>query len=252
MTHTLTHPQTHTPRVIDIHGHLGNWPFPIPASNAEGLVALIRRAGIERLVISSALGVVYDFRAGNPEAAEAVKKHPELYAYVVVNANYLEESRREMDHYLAQEKFVGVKIHTSYQGRASDSPENLRLLEEVSKRGKPVLLHGSGLPESIRAAEKFPELPIIFAHAGGPLPQAAEAAARLPNVYLEFCASTQPYGRVREAVAIAGAEKVLFGSDVDLILPEFVLGAYQEAGLSEEQAERVFWSNAVKLFHLEE
>ena len=50
----------------------------------------------------------------------------------------------------------------------------------------------------------------------------------------------------------AGAEKVLFGSDVDLILPEFVLGAYQEAGLSEEQAEKVFWSNAVRLFHVKE
>lgn len=240
------------PRIFDVHGHLGNWPFPIPACSAEGLVGLIRRAGIERLIISSALGVVYDFRAGNLVAAEAVVKHPELFAYVVVNANYLKESCEEMDHFLDMEKFVGVKIHADYQGRTSDSPENLRLLEEVAKRGRPALLHGSALSESLRAVERFPELPIVLAHGGYPWQHAAEAAACLPNLFLEFAASAQPFGRVRGAVEIAGAGKVLFGSDVDLILPEFVLGAYQEAELSEEQAEKVFWSNAVKLFHLKE
>jgi len=239
-------------RIIDIHGHVGNWPFPIPPSSAEGLVNILRRAGIERLIISSALGVVYSFKEGNLVAAEAVERHPQLLAYVVVNANYPEESCQEMDRHLDTDKFVGVKIHTDYQGRASDSPENLRLLEEVAKRGRPVLLHGSSLAESVRAVERFPELPIILAHGGGPMPEAAEAAARLPNLYLEFAASTQPYGRVRSAVEIATPEKILFGSDVDLISPDFVLGAYQEAGLTEEQLEKVCWTNAVKLFNLKE
>jgi predicted TIM-barrel fold metal-dependent hydrolase len=211
---------------------------------------------LDRLIISSAPGIVYDFREGNRQVAEAVEKHPELYAYVVVNANYLEESCREMDHYLGVGKFVGVKIHTSYQGRASDSAENLRLLEAVAKRGRPVLLHGSTQQESLRAVERFPELPIILAHAGNPWRESwqrvAEGGASLPNLFIEFAASTQFYSRIRGVVDIAGAEKVLFGSDTDLISPSFVHGAYEEAGLNEEESEKVFWANAVRLFSIKE
>jgi hypothetical protein len=239
-------------RIFDIHGHIGYWPFPIPPSSPDEVVGLIRRAGIERLIVSSTLGLLYDFREGNRAANEAVKNHPELLAYVVVNANYLEESCQEMDRYLNRDKFVGVKVHTVLQGRTSDSPENLRLLEEVAKRGRPVLLHGSELSETLRAVKRFPELPIILAHGGIPPEKAAEAAANFDNLFLDFAGSCQPHRRIKRAVEIAGAEKILFGSDVNIVSVEFVLGAYQEAGLDEQQAEKVFWTNAIRLFNIEE
>ena len=128
-------------RPIDVHAHYGKWPFPIPERDAEGLLRLMDESGIETCLLSSALAIVYDMREGNRRLAEAIRPcHPRLRGYVTVNANYLTESCEEMHRYLDGERFVGVKIHPSYQGRAAASAENLRLVEEVAKRRRPLLI----------------------------------------------------------------------------------------------------------------
>ena len=55
---------------------------------------------------------------------------------------------------------------------------------------------------------------------------------------------------VRAAVAIAGPDRLLWGSDAPLLEPSFVLGTYRDAGLAPDALERVFWGNAAALFGL--
>jgi len=242
-------------RLVDVHAHYGKWPFPIPERDAQGLLRLMDESDIEICLLSSTLAIVYDMREGNRRLAEAIRPcHPRLRGYVTVNANYLTESCEEMDRYLDGERFLGVKIHPSYQGRSAASAENLRLVEEVAKRRRPLLIHTMGegaVQETLDLARRFPELTVVFGHGGGDAwEQAAREAGRMNNVYLEFCASHCERLKVPEGVRLAGAHKVMFGSDLDLISPHFVRGMYDSALLAENQRSQVYRDNAVRLFAL--
>ena len=133
--------------IIDVHCHLGRWQFPLPDGGAAGLLALMRQAGVDRAVISSAQAIVYDLSGGNRSLAEAIAGHPELLGYVVVNPNYLEQSCRELDRYYALPNFVGAKIHMFYSQDTTRSSSGQALLrggggarqaaENSRRRGRP-------------------------------------------------------------------------------------------------------------------
>jgi predicted TIM-barrel fold metal-dependent hydrolase len=242
-------------QLVDVHAHYGKWPFPIPERDVQGLLRLMDDADIEICLLSSALAIVYDMREGNRRLAEAIRPcHPRLRGYVTVNANYLTESCEEMDRYLDGDRFVGVKVHPSYQARSAASAENVRLVEEVAKSRRPLLIHtmgASAVSETLDLARRFPELPILFGHGGGDAwEQAAREASQMNNLYLEFCASHCEYLKVPEGVRLAGAHKIMFGSDLDLISPHFIRGMYDAAPLTEHQRSQVYRENAVQLFGL--
>ncbi len=109
-------------RIIDTHGHLGKWPFPQANVSAGQAVERLRRLGIERLIVSSGLAIVYDFREGNRVLAEEIAPYPELLGYVTLNLNYPRESEQELDRHLANPKFVGAKIHPLYCRQKASSP----------------------------------------------------------------------------------------------------------------------------------
>ncbi len=243
-------------KVIDAHAHYGRWFFPIFADSIDDIRLLMRKNGIEYCALSSSLGIVYDFREGNAELARIIEGMTMFLGYVVINPNYPEESKREMDKYLGRGNFVGVKFHSAYTGRALDDPATIELLRYAwEKFEKCALLHvwGERSVEAVRrVAEEIPEMPLILGHMGGPYdwPEAAELARQFGNVYLETCGSALPPERVKEAVERAGAEKVLFGSDMTLINPALMLGNILGCGLKPSELERVLYWNAKELFGL--
>lgn len=239
---------------IDVHGHLGVWNFPIPGGTAANLVRLCRRHDIAKVAVSSVLALCYDMAAGNSEVAQAVSGHEELLGYVYCNPRYLPESVAEMDRYLPTDGFVGVKIHANYSATTNGDQRMQDLMAEVAQRARVVKIHGDG-PDAIgwmgRYAERHPDLAIIMAHAyGGSYLEAAAMAARYPNLYVEFCSSWAGAGKVRHALDLCGPRQVLFGTDMDLIDPTFVLGSYEEATMTEAEQQAVYWDNPVRVLGL--
>ena len=92
----------------------------------------------------------------------------------------------------------------------------------------------------------------MIAHGGlgTPSVEGARVAAGTDNVHLEFASSFANLATVRAAVAIAGPERLMWGSDAPLLEPAFVLGTYLDAGLAPDALERVFWGNAAALYGL--
>jgi predicted TIM-barrel fold metal-dependent hydrolase len=78
--------------------------------------------------------------------------------------------------------------------------------------------------------------------------EGAQLAASHDRVYLELSSSFAHLPTVRAAVAIAGADRLLWGSDGPLLEPAFVLGTYLDAGLPAHDLDRVLWANAADLF----
>lgn len=236
---------------IDVHAHLGPWRFPVVTRTTETMLDYARRYHLEKVIISSALGIVYDMAEGNRELKELIDPHPELLGYVVTNPNQVEESAAEMDRYYRYPNFVGAKIHGEYSGTPTASDRMADLFAEIAKRGRPVKIHNAG-PGWLAAlrdlARKHRDLPIIIAHGGGWGTGPFVRDER--NVYLEYCGSGSSPGLIEEGLASVGPRRLLFGTDQDLFDPAYAFGKYHDAGFTPSQAEQVMHANAERLFGL--
>jgi len=222
------------------------------------MVANMRRRGIDRAIVSSVLAITHDPRPGNRALADAIAAHPELFGYVAVAINNLEESRQQLDTYLRQPRFVGVKVevHPIYCLQELSSYDGQTLMRAVAEYGKPVLVHThTSQLESpwnvVPVARAHPHLPIIMAHMGGDAWWQGIAAARqAANLYIDPWGTCIDSDKIGVAVRELGAEKMLFGSDYGLFEPAYTLGMLEDADISAEQRELILHGNAERVFGL--
>lgn len=238
--------------IIDVHGHLGPWPFPMRNPDADCVRDLAGRWGITKTILSHTKAIVNDFVEGNAELAESIAGSDDLYGYVTINSNYVEESIREIDKYLHLPSFVGVKYHPGYAAVSIDSPATFKIAEHFADRKTPFLIHTWGASEVAkvgRLAQQFPGLPIIMGHGGATgWREAIDVIKNSPNVYTEFCNSATDPAKARETIDAVGAERVLFGTDAGLFDPAFCMGLYEEAEMTLDEQSAILHDNAAKLF----
>ena len=241
--------------IIDIHSHYGKWPFPLRGRGVDFTLDLMKRRGINRTIMSSSLSIVYDFTAGNKQMADAIEGHPELLGYVTVNPNYFDASCRELEKYFKKPNFVGAKMHPMYNRLDGNSRQTRKLAQKIAEYGKPLLIHtfGRGEPAKMfELARDCPNLKIIMGHAGGDdWRGAVEVLRQTPNTYMEFCATVHETDKVRRSVDAVGADRIMFGTDLDLINPAFTAGVYEESSLTTDEKERILYKNAMELFGIE-
>ena len=106
-----------------------------------------------------------------------------------------------------------------------------------------------------RLIQNFPELKVVCAHWCGGLPFYAlmpEVAEALSNVYFDTAASPFLYHDTifKHVVEIAGADKILFGSDYPLIKQNRIVKSIHSLGFSEETKSMILGGNAKRLLSL--
>jgi predicted TIM-barrel fold metal-dependent hydrolase len=108
------------------------------------------------------------------------------------------------------------------------------------------------LPVSILAelGRRYPETSFIFAHAGGIWEKAFQAVAPYPNLNVDVCGFDPERGVVEKAVAMLGAERVLFGSDAPGRSYAAQVAKVKYADLSEPERQLVLGGNAARLLGL--
>jgi predicted TIM-barrel fold metal-dependent hydrolase len=156
----------------------------------------------------------------------------------------------------------GLKIHPILQRIPPEDSFYFDLLEAFAPYGKPVEAHtgefsyyitedGYSCFGEARRFEKliaaFPGIPFIMVHMGLYYPERAlDLARRYENVYLET--SFQPLRVVREAIQVAGRERVFFGSDWPESNQKYALSiARKAAGEDSELKERLTGGNILAL-----
>ena len=95
---------------------------------------------------------------------------------------------------------------------------------------------------------RHPELPIILGHGMGE--DGVELAQKTRNVYVELSGSYPETGAVRSAIDRAGADRIVFGADQDVIVPAFAMGIYYEASMSHEEDQKVMAGNARRILRM--
>jgi len=242
----------------------------------DELLRELDRAGIERAVL---LGWYWENPATcagqNRFLAACVRAHPDRLAGCATlhpaagPGETLGELNRARD-----DGLCGLgELSPHSQGFAVDDPVFRAVLQRAAELRMPVTLHATDprgrsypgrietpLADFVRLVGEFPRTNFILAHWGGLLPllEPSLRPAELPNLYFDTAASPLLYGFDiwERFLPVAGAERVLFGSDHPLDLyprspGESGLGRLLAEARAGGADERVLGENATRLFRAE-
>ena len=248
--------------VVDFHTHAGSWGRHGLYHELERYIQIMDAAGIDK----SLLNCIFfgDARRGNDTVASIVDKHPDRFIPVAfVTPHYPEETIAELERAFDVISAKFLKIYPPYYGRSIDDPGFFHIFEWLDDRGLAVMSHAkssSDPPEVtienkfVALAKRFPNVKWVLAHAGGGGPNqedAVNAAKAVPTVYLETATERDAYGDIEYIVENAGAERVLFGTDMSLFDARFEIGKIVTANISDEAKQQILGLNAIKLLGLE-
>jgi predicted TIM-barrel fold metal-dependent hydrolase len=233
--------------ILDAHGHVGRWPdFLIPDPSAEGLVATMDRLGVTAMGISDLLGVGPDAVEGNRRALATAASYPGRFGVWLVYNPHHRTPLSEGPH------VWGVKLHPEVHQCRLDDP----LYEPVWELGVPVLAHSQtdspwcDPAQFATVAARHPGVPLLMGHSGLWQYGFARAAALVedhPNVVLEVCGSRITGRWVARLVQLAGADRVVFGSDACFLDLRVGLGRVMLAPLTEADRALVLGDNLARI-----
>ncbi len=256
--------------VIDIHAHIGSFRgFDL---KTETLLSNIRRFNIRLALISNIDGahlpgttLNLDENSANQMTLQTVQEYPGLLrALAWARPTDPDGSPANIEPFLRDHGFVGVKLHPEMNQFAADDTLVDGYLELCAKYEVPAVFHcgavgsNSGPEKIYTAAKRHPTVAVIFYHMGftGAYQQAISVVkesivAKDANLYLGT-AQADPHF-VLAAVKELGADRVLFGTDATYYgqnhyeeYTDFVKLLHEN--LSESDFAKVMHGNAIKLF----
>lgn len=237
--------------VIDMHGHVGRYAYPIPDLSTARLTEVMDRIHVSRIVCSHMQCMSTDTVWGNSEVLRHMRESDgRILGYVAVFPSSPDTVRDQVTSWIAQ-GFTGLKFHDSNRFRYDD-PAYEPAYRLAHDHAMPVLLHTWGdaaeFAAAIRAAKAYPDLTIILAHGGSQHPddyiQTVQAA---PNIVLDTCFSRCPLGLIEYLVKGAGEENVVFGSDAYFYSLTQQLGKVMGAELSDSVKQRILRENGERI-----
>ncbi len=246
--------------IIDIHAHLGtSWlgwsPINIDAARLNDLYA---EFGIDKACINSWL-LCYDPVLGNTEIAEAVSQFPDRFiGFGVISPRYGsgKDVQAEIDRCIQELGFKGLKLHPTLNEYYADSPVVYPVVEKAIHYDVPMLFHtwsdSHSNPRNIDGlAKRYPGAKFILGHMGGDdWLDAIYIAGAHENVYLDTTDSHGDLLVMKTAVEVAGADKILFGTDAPAINIPSEMAKVQHALISEDAKKKILGKNAARLLKL--
>lgn len=248
--------------IVDAHAHLGPYRnFYIPENDAAGLVRVMDRCGVAITCLSAHMALGPDWIAGNRLTAEAVAQFPDrLVGQAVANPHQPERIAAELAFTFDQLGFRAVKLHPDLAAYSIDGDGYRPAFEFAAERGCLVLVHSFHAsrycdpPMFGKLAERYPNIPIMLVHSGSmtaAFPGAIAVAKAHPNLYLDLSGSYNTGPWIVRLVREAGAERVIFSSDIPFIDLRYCLGRVLFAGLNPAEQALVLGGNIRRLLKLE-
>jgi len=254
---------------------------------SDRLVGNMDRLGIDVSVVVSSIDLSDEL------LAKMIQKHSDrligfTYGFPSLNPELIERELEALDRGIKDFGFKGIKLLPLFQALPFDSPALRPILEKADELRVPVMLdcwpiyrfdsvtsdprfQGLKAYEGITSdyhnlirftssslLDSLSNLTIIAAHCGGGafLFPDAIGEKKMRQIYFDTAGIHSKYGlrRIRMAVDLIGAEKILFGSD-DWIedchcTQEVMLNAIKQLGLSGEEERKILGENATKILNL--
>jgi len=261
---------------IDVHCHLQVASvIPVRCLSVEESERERERFNIDVSIVSATAAYTDDMNEGNQQMLETVGASGHMLGSVVVNPHHLEDSIRWLDVAVKDPRIAHVTVHPVSTYERYGSAGWIRLFAEVAARrlalffntpgddlyrrspyeakyGHLMRLRGAGDDEVAmlkRTGELFPQMPIVIGHGHGE--EGLELARACGNIYLELCSSYPEQNVYRRVIDLIGADRVLFGTDLEAFSPAFVLGSLWEADPTEQEQRQILRENALRILDLD-
>ncbi len=244
-------------QVIDFHGHVGRWDRYGMKDDPALLLRAMDAAGID---LSCVFHIFHpDGTTGNDLTARFVAQHPDRFVgFIYVSPLMPERMLPELARASDELGFAAIKLYPPYTPWPLNEAMWLPIYEFADARELAVLFHTDTGPQSLpkyvgEIAPRYPRANFVIGHAGNIPPareQAIAAAQANPNVYLETCSTFRTPGVIEQLVNEAGADRVIFGSDLPLMDPRPQLGKILTANISDAAKRLLIGDNARRLLRL--
>jgi len=243
---------------IDFHGHQGRWDVVGMWDEPSHMLAAMDSVGIERACVFNIFHP--DSRLGHDRLHRFIQAHPTRFIGFAYCTPMLPRDRMmsELERAIGQLGFAAIKIYPLYGEIAMNDARWEPVYQFANDRGLAVISHTGSQPSVepklvMDVAPRFPRANFVVAHAGN-LPaqrsQAITAARTFANVYIETCTTFRGPGVIEQLVDGAGADKVIYGSDMPLMDPRCQIGRIITAQLSEADKRMILGGNARKLLRI--
>lgn len=243
--------------IFDAHVHIGrNTMFHVDI-DADQLVAVADRAGIDKMLVTEFSALLYDSYEGNELMRKFHKKHPDrIFPYYTVSTPRCGQKLiDDLDRYINDYGFVGLKIYSTPPTHKMVDPYMYPLLEKAVAHRIPVLSHCNA-DECEVVLARIPDLMLINAHMNGS-PQGAgdwqrsiAAAKACPSLILDTTTSSFDNAMIETAVEELGPERIVYGSDTPLLDPVLQIAKVKYAEISDAAKALILGGNIERILGL--
>jgi len=227
----------------DCHGHFGGRfsHYHVPDGTLEGTIAEMDRLGVERILLFNFAGVGSDEVHGNDRVAEALQAHPDRFVgLALLNPHRGQEEMVEELERCAALGFRGIKLIPHYQGYPEEGPNIDAACQWAHDRRQIILNHHWGSSQQVeRLVSTYTDACFITGHCTTAY---ADTMASHPNLFVCSCPLIPPRA-CEDVVAAIGADRLLFGSDLQDLPVTWGLGPILFARLPEDQKELILGGN---------
>ncbi len=212
-------------------------------------------------------------RISNEEVAESAAEHGDIaIPFASIDPARGKMGVREARRLIKDFGVRGFKFHPIIQGFAPNDRDVYPLYEVIAEAGLPALFHSgqTGIGAGMRGggglrlkygnplflddvAADFPDLPIISAHPGVPWQdEQLSVALHKPNVYIDLSGWSPKYfePKLVQYTNTLLKDKVLFGSDNPVIMPDRWLAEFDKLAIKPEVKPLIIKENAARLLKL--
>ena len=246
-------------KVIDMHTHMGlEYCLYYENHDADGMVRYMDEVGVE-FVVSSPVEDLMDGSSKREQIRDAMRRFPgRIYGYYCVNPllGFSPEGIRA--EFEAHRGYVGLKFLPDYHRTALSDEIYRPAFEYADAHHMLVLSHTWGVSmngESCNSAfevekvlQRYPNITFLMGHScQGQVDLAIDLAVRYPNAYLDLCDTSRLNGVIEKMVRCAGAEKVVFGTDVPMQGFCFQLGCVLGARIGDDEKCLILRENAIRI-----
>ncbi len=241
---------------IDTHAHLGECCVFGLYATEEDMLRRMDESGVDATIVQPYPGAT-NYLKTHDEIAELCAKHPGCFFGLASVSPHIgkDKYQLEIERCVKELKFVGLKLHTIGHAVNPLSEDGDFAFATAYRFGIPAMVHtGAGIPFSlpalcIPAANKYPKLKIVLAHAGGGIvsAEAQVAASVCGNLYLEtsWCIGED----IRWMINTIGPDRVMMGADLPSNVPtEFA--KYKALDLAPDVYDQVMGVTAINVFNL--
>lgn len=234
-------------RILDCHGHLGgrSSDYHVPDGGLDATVREMDRLDVEKCCVFSLSGVRSDETCGNDLVAEAVRRYPGRFVgFTLVNPNRgPEEMLRELERGAGM-GLCGVKLIPYYQGYDEEGPNIDVACRWAHERRTLILNHNWGSARQMeRLVRTYPDACFLTGHSTAAY---ADLMRRCENLYVCSCPLLGPRA-CEDLVAAVGADRLLFGSDLQDLPIAWGLGPILFALISPEEKRLILGGNLERL-----